>query len=61
MKKKISLIIIIINIWLLQNCVTYEVKRLGGIKENERELEVMIDKQIKECYKLHSENYKEEE
>lgn len=61
MKKKISLIIIIINMLLLQNCVTYEVKRLGRMKENERELEVMIDKQIEESYKLHSDTYKKEE
>ncbi len=57
MKKKISLIIIIINMWLLQNCVTYEVKRLGAMKENEIELNKEIDKQLEESYKLHLETY----
>lgn len=61
MKEKISLILIIINTWLLQNCVTYKVKRLGEIKENEREVELMINKQIEESYKLHSETYEKEE
>lgn len=61
MKKKIVIIITLINISILQSCVTYEVKRLGAMKENERELEVMIDKQIEESYKLHSETYKKEE
>ena len=63
MKRKITTILILISMSLLQiqSCVTYEVKRLGGMKENEKKLEKMIDKQIKENYELHSETYKKEE
>lgn len=58
--KRITILLILITMEL-QSCVTYDVKRLGGIKENERELEKMIDRQIEENYKLNSNTYKKEE
>ncbi len=54
--KKITLLLIMMSI-ILQSCVTYEVKRLGGMKKNEEKLNKEINKQLEESYKLHLETY----
>ena len=63
MKKEIkaSLILISMSFLEIQSCVTYNVKRLGEMKENERNLEKLIERQTEESYNLHSDTNKKEE